>query len=80
MKPVPICPSGFLTGDPTMIVDGDYHISSFREGVHISLDELLRRTDRSGLDNALIWLTSPHVWVRLPQSQAQRRTKRFLHP
>ena len=43
-----------------MIVDADCHISPFREGVHISADELLRRMDRSGVDKAIVWLTPPY--------------------
>jgi predicted TIM-barrel fold metal-dependent hydrolase len=43
-----------------MIVDADCHISPFREGVHIGVDELLRRMDRAGVDKALVWLTPPY--------------------
>jgi predicted TIM-barrel fold metal-dependent hydrolase len=43
-----------------MIVDADCHISPYREGININVDELLRRMDRSGVDKALVWLTPPY--------------------
>ena len=41
-----------------MIVDADCHISPFPEG--ISYEELLRRMDRAGVDQALTWLQPPY--------------------
>jgi predicted TIM-barrel fold metal-dependent hydrolase len=43
-----------------MIVDADCHISSLKEGVNITADELLKRMDRTGVDKALVWLTPPY--------------------
>jgi len=43
-----------------MIVDADCHISPLREGGNITVEELLRRMDRSGVDKALVWLTPPY--------------------
>jgi len=43
-----------------MIVDADCHISPIREGVNITVDELLRRMDRAGVDKALVWLAPPY--------------------
>ena len=43
-----------------MIVDADCHISPLKEGVNISVDELLRRMDRAGVDKALVWLAPPY--------------------
>ena len=44
-----------------MIVDADCHISPFEEGIHITVEELLRRMDRSGVDKALVWLSPPYM-------------------
>jgi predicted TIM-barrel fold metal-dependent hydrolase len=43
-----------------MIVDADCHISPLKEGVNITVDELLRRMDGAGVDKALVWLTPPY--------------------
>lgn len=43
-----------------MIVDADCHISPVREGVSISVDELLRRMDRADVDKALVCLSPPY--------------------
>jgi len=43
-----------------MIVDADCHISPVREGVNITVDELLRRMDHAGVDKALVWLAPPY--------------------
>jgi hypothetical protein len=39
-----------------MIIDADVHLSPLREGNRITVDELLRRMDRSGVERALAWL------------------------
>jgi predicted TIM-barrel fold metal-dependent hydrolase len=44
----------------TMIVDADCHISPLKEGVNITVEELLRRMDRAGVDKALVWLAPPY--------------------
>jgi predicted TIM-barrel fold metal-dependent hydrolase len=43
-----------------MIVDADCHISPLKEGVNITVDELLSRMDQAGVDKALVWLTPPY--------------------
>ncbi len=44
-----------------MIVDADCHISPTPEGgTSITVEELLRRMDRSGVDKALTWLQRPY--------------------
>jgi len=44
-----------------MIIDADCHVSPTPEGgVSISVDELLRRMDRAGVDKALTWLQPPY--------------------
>ncbi len=39
-----------------MIIDADVHLSPLREGNRITVEELLRRMDRSGVERALTWL------------------------
>jgi predicted TIM-barrel fold metal-dependent hydrolase len=41
-----------------MIIDADCHISPYPEG--ITIEELLRRMDRAGVDKALTWLRPPY--------------------
>jgi len=43
-----------------MIIDADCHISPLKEGANITVEELLRRMDRSGVDKALVWLAPPY--------------------
>jgi predicted TIM-barrel fold metal-dependent hydrolase len=43
-----------------MIIDADCHISPLREGNTITVDELLRRMDGAGVDEAVVWLTPPY--------------------
>ena len=44
-----------------MIIDADCHISpTFEGGNSITVDELLRRMDRAGVDRALTWLQPPY--------------------
>lgn len=38
-----------------MIVDADCHISPLKEGSNITVEELLRRMDRSVVDKAPVW-------------------------
>lgn len=45
-----------------MIVDADVHLSPTNEGgIGITIEELLRRMDRSGVDKALAWLQPPYL-------------------
>jgi uncharacterized protein len=45
-----------------MIIDADVHISpTVERGVSITVDELLRRMDRAGVDKALTWLQPPYL-------------------
>jgi predicted TIM-barrel fold metal-dependent hydrolase len=44
-----------------MIVDADCHISPLKEGSNITVDELLQRMDKAGVDKALVWLTPPYM-------------------
>lgn len=44
-----------------MIIDADVHISpAFEGGNSITIDELLRRMERAGVDKALTWLQPPY--------------------
>jgi len=44
-----------------MIIDADVHISPTSEGGNsITIDELLRRMERAGVDKALTWLQPPY--------------------
>ena len=43
-----------------MIVDADCHISPLVEGINITVEELIRRMDKAGVDKALVWLTPPY--------------------
>ena len=44
-----------------MIIDADVHISpTFEGGSSITIDELLRRMERAGVDRALTWLQPPY--------------------
>ena len=43
-----------------MIIDADVHISPTAELGSISIDELLRRMDRAGVDKAVTWLQPPY--------------------
>ena len=45
-----------------MIIDADVHISPTPEGDNsITIDELLRRMDRAGVDRAVTWLQPPYM-------------------
>lgn len=45
-----------------MIIDADCHISPTSEGGNsISVDELLRRMDRSHVDKAVTWIQPPYL-------------------
>jgi hypothetical protein len=45
-----------------MIIDADTHISPTGEdNMAITVDELLRRMDRAGVDKALVWLRPPYL-------------------
>jgi predicted TIM-barrel fold metal-dependent hydrolase len=43
-----------------MIIDGDVHISPFDQDGSITIEELLRRMDRSSVTKALTWLQPPY--------------------
>jgi len=49
-----------------MIIDGDVHISPFRETGRITVDELITRMDYSGVDKSLTWL-QPHYFRDVEQ-------------
>lgn len=45
-----------------MIIDADVHISPMLErGISITIDELLWRMDRAGVDKAVTWLQPPYL-------------------
>jgi predicted TIM-barrel fold metal-dependent hydrolase len=45
-----------------MIVDADCHISpTFESGVSITVDDLLGRMDKAGVDKAVTWLQPPYL-------------------
>jgi predicted TIM-barrel fold metal-dependent hydrolase len=45
-----------------MIIDADTHISPTREdAMAITIEELIRRLDRAGVDKALAWLRPPYL-------------------
>ncbi|MCK5117944.1 MAG: amidohydrolase family protein [Candidatus Latescibacteria bacterium] len=44
-----------------MIIDGDVHLSPQEGGNRIGVDELLRRMDKAGVDQALTWLQPPYM-------------------
>jgi uncharacterized protein len=45
-----------------MLIDADVHISPTPQGGNsITIDELLRRMDRSGVDKAATWLQPPYI-------------------
>jgi uncharacterized protein len=62
-----------------MIVDADCHISPLVEGVNITVDELLRRMDRSGVDKALVWLAPPYE-RQIDESNAYIHAAVKAHP
>jgi len=62
-----------------MIVDADCHISPFEEGVNITVEELLRRMDRSGVDKALVWLI-PSYMRQIDEANAYVHAAVKAHP
>jgi len=44
-----------------MLIDADVHISPIREIGSISAEELIRRMDKAGVDQALTWLQPPYL-------------------
>lgn len=62
------------------IVDADCHISSKRwDGTSILAEDLLARMDRSGVDQALVWLKPPYNKDIDPENQAVYRAMQ-AHP
>jgi len=60
-----------------MRIDADCHISPFPEG--ISYDELLRRMDQAGVDQALTWLQPPY-FPEVEQGNAYVHEAAIRHP
>lgn len=53
-----------------MIIDADTHISPHDEGAStITIDELLRRMDRSGVDKSIVWLKPPYMREVAPSNR-----------
>src|SRR5690606_12879587 len=53
-----------------MIIDADAHISPHNEGATtITIDELLRRMDRSGVEKAVVWLKPPYMREVAPSNR-----------
>ncbi|CAN5768267.1 hypothetical protein BH24CHL4_BH24CHL4_26940 [soil metagenome] len=64
-----------------MIIDADCHISSTPQGGNsISYEELLRRMDRSGVDQALTWLQPPYERGKLAAGNAYVAEAAKAHP
>jgi uncharacterized protein len=64
-----------------MIVDADVHISPTPQGgVSITADELLRRMDLAGVDQALTWLQPPYERGELEASNAYVAETMRRHP
>ncbi|HET8524495.1 MAG TPA: hypothetical protein VFL82_14760, partial [Thermomicrobiales bacterium] len=54
-----------------MIIDGDVHISPTPQGGNsVTIDELLRRMDRSGVEKAVTWLQPPYQRGEIDQGNA----------
>jgi predicted TIM-barrel fold metal-dependent hydrolase len=53
-----------------VIIDADVHISPHDEGpTTITIDELLRRMDRSGVEKAIVWLKPPYMREVAPSNR-----------
>lgn len=53
-----------------MIIDADTHISPHNEGAStITIDELLRRMDRSGVEKSIVWLKPPYMREVAPSNR-----------
>ncbi|MBZ0301716.1 MAG: amidohydrolase family protein, partial [Anaerolineae bacterium] len=53
-----------------MLIDADTHISPHDEGpTTITIDELLRRMDRSAVDKAVVWLKPPYMREVAPSNR-----------
>jgi predicted TIM-barrel fold metal-dependent hydrolase len=66
-----------------MIVDADCHISPEADGLAITIDDLLARMDRAGVDRALCWLKPPYcrdlkAGNRAVHDAAQRHPDRVI--
>ncbi len=63
-----------------MIIDADTHISPTGEDARaITIDELLRRMDRAGVDRALTWLRPPYM-REIDESNAYVHQAAQQHP
>ncbi len=63
------------------LFDADCHISStFQGGVSISYDELVRRMDRAGVEQALTWLQPPYERGLLEEGNAYVAKAQRAHP
>lgn len=64
-----------------MLIDADVHISPTPQGGNsISVDELLRRMDRSGVDKAVTWLQPPYQRGEIDQGNAYVYEATQQHP
>lgn len=64
-----------------MIVDADVHISPTPQGGNsISVEELLRRMDRAGVDRAVTWLQPPYVRDEIDAGNAYVARAMRAHP
>ena len=64
-----------------MIIDADVHISPSPQGGNsITADELLRRMDRSGVDQAVTWLQPPYVRSEIDAGNAYVVQAMRAHP
>ena len=63
------------------IIDADVHISPTPQGgASISIDELLRRMDRCGVDKAVTWLQPPYVRGEIDAGNAYVVQAMRAHP
>jgi predicted TIM-barrel fold metal-dependent hydrolase len=64
-----------------MIIDGDVHISPTPQGGNsVTIDELLRRMDRSGVEKAVTWLQPPYQRGEIDQGNAYVHRAMREHP
>jgi predicted TIM-barrel fold metal-dependent hydrolase len=64
-----------------MVIDADVHISPTPQGGNsISIDELLRRMDRCGVEKAVTWLQPPYVRSEIDQGNAYVYRAMRQHP
>ena len=64
-----------------MIIDADVHISPTPQGGNsVTVDELLRRMDRAGVERALTWLQPPYERGEVTQGNAYVYQAARAHP